>query len=63
MPEGVSVAGGKEFELSMDAGETKEIQIPLQVTVKKARRLRIGIDLVMDGIKIGQAAEALLTSM
>lgn len=63
LPEGVSVAGGKEFELSMDAGETKEIQIPLQVTVKKARRLRIGIDLVMDGIKIGQAAEALLTSM
>ncbi len=49
--------------MSMDAGETKEIQIPLQVTVKKARRLRIGIDLVMDGIKIGQAAEALLTSM
>ena len=63
LPEGVGLAGNREFELSIGAGETKEIQILLRVMIPKARRLRIGIDLVMDGTRIGQAAEALLTSM
>lgn len=61
LPEGVKATGSKEFTLQMKAGEKREIVARLQITGRKARRLRIGIDLEINGKKFGQAAEALLT--
>lgn len=61
LSKGAAVAGDKEFCAEIEAGETKEIPVTLQIAGGKARRLRLGIDLVLDGIKMGQAAEALIT--
>lgn len=61
LPEGVEVIEDQDLTLQLGAGETKKFVVILQVVGGKARRLRIGIDLVMNGKKLGQIAETLVT--